>query len=152
MILACHSKHLFCPFHHALNAMTVKNRYPLPLISKLVSQLCGAKYFTKLKVCWGFNNVHIKPRDKWKAAFCINRDLFEPLMMFFRMTNSPTTFQTMMNKVFRTIIAKGIIVVYLDDILIFTKTEKEHEQAVWRVLEILAEHKLFLCLEKYEFH
>jgi len=57
-----------------------------------------------------------------------------------------------MNKVFQTIIAKGIIIVYLDDILIFTKMEEEHEQAVQRVLEILAEHKLFLCLEKYEFH
>jgi len=132
--------------------MTVKNRYPLSLISELVSQLCGAKYFTKLEVCWGFNNVHIKPRDKWKAAFCTNYSLFEPLMMFFGMTNSPTTFQTMMNKVFQTIIAKGIIIVYLDDILIFTKTEEEHEQAVQRVLEILAEHKLFLCLEKYKFH
>ena len=68
------------------------------------------------------------------------------------MTNSPATFQTMMNEVFWTVIAKGIVIVYLDDILIFTKTEEEHEQAVQRVLEILAEHKLFLCLEKYEFH
>ena len=68
------------------------------------------------------------------------------------MTNSPTTFQTIMNKVFRTVIAKGIVVVYLDDILIFTKTEEEHERAVRRVLEILAEHKLFLCLEKCEFY
>ena len=72
--------------------------------------------------------------------------------MFFGMTNSPTTFQTMMNKVFQTIIAKGIIVVSLDDILIFTKTEEEHERAIQRVLEILAEHKLFLRPEKYEFH
>ena len=73
-------------------------------------------------------------------------------MMFFGMANSPTTFQTMINKVFQTIIAKGIIVVYLDDILIFTKTEEEHEQAIQRVLEILAEHKLFLHPEKCEFH
>ena len=72
--------------------------------------------------------------------------------MFFGMTNSPATFQTMMNEVFQTIIAEGIIVVYLDNILIFTKTEEEHEQAVWRVLEILVEHKLFLHLEKCEFH
>jgi len=72
--------------------------------------------------------------------------------MFFRMTNSPATFQTMMNDVFRTIIAEGIVIVYLDDILIFTKTEEEHERAVWRVLEILTEHKLFLRLEKCEFH
>ena len=85
-------------------------------------------------------------------AFHINCGLFEPLVMFFGMTNSPTTFQTMINDIFRTLIAKGIVVVYLDDILIFMKTEEEHEQVVWRVLEILVEHKLFLCPEKCEFH
>jgi len=138
--------------YHVLNAVTVKNRYPLPLISELVSQLCRAKYFTKLDVRWGFNNVHIKPGDEWKAAFCTNCGLFEPLVMFFGMTNSPVTFQTMMNDIFRTLIAKGIVVVYLDDILIFTRTEEEHEQAVRKVLEVLAEHKLFLRPEKCEFH
>jgi len=138
--------------YHALNTVTVKNRYPLPLISELVSQLCRAKYFTKLDVRWGFNNVHIKPGDEWKAAFCTNCGLFEPLVMFFGMTNSPVTFQTMMNDIFRTLIAKGIVVVYLDDILIFTRTEEEHEQAVRKVLEVLAEHKLFLRPEKCEFH
>jgi len=136
----------------ALNAVTVKNRYPLSLISELVSQLHRAKYFTKLDVHWGFNNVRIKPGDEWKAVFRTNHGLFKPLVMFFRMTNSPATFQTMMNDVFRTVIAKGIVIVYLDDILIFTKTEEEHEQAVQRVLEILTEHKLFLHLEKCEFH
>jgi len=72
--------------------------------------------------------------------------------MFFGMTNSPAIFQTMMNDIFRTLIAEGIVVVYLDDILIFMETEEEHEQAVQRILEVLAEHKLFLCLEKCEFH
>jgi len=72
--------------------------------------------------------------------------------MFFGMTNSPATFQTIMNDVFRTVIAEGVIIVYLDDILIFTKIEEEYEQAVRRVLEILTEHKLFLCLEKCEFY
>jgi len=138
--------------YRALNAITVKNRYPLPLISELVSQLCGARYFTKLDVRWGFNNIRIKPGDEWKTAFHTNRSLFEPLVVFFRITNSPATFQTMMNDIFRTLIAKGIVVVYLDDILIFTKTEEEHERAVWRVLEVLMEHKLFLCPEKCEFH
>jgi len=136
----------------ALNAVTVKNKYPLPLISELVSQLRRAKYFTKLDVQWGFNNVHIKPRDKWKAAFHTNHGLFEPLMMFFGMTNSSATFQTMMNDIFRTLIAEGIVVVYLDDILIFTETKEEHEQAVQRVLEVLVEHKLFLRPEKCKFH
>jgi len=113
--------------YYALNAVTVKNKYPLPLISELISQLCGARYFTKLDVYWGFNNVRIKPGDEWKAVFCTNCSLFEPLMMFFGMTNSPFTFQTMMNNIFRTLIAKGIVVVYLDDILIFTRTEEKYE-------------------------
>ena len=78
--------------------------------------------------------------------------LFEPLVMFFGMTNSPAIFQTMMNDIFRTLIAEGIVVVYLDNILIFTRMEEEHERAVQRVLEVLAEHKLFLCPEKCEFH
>jgi len=138
--------------YHTLNVVTVKNRYPLSLISKLVSQLHGVRYFTKLDVHWGFNNVHIKPGDKWKAAFRTNHGLFAPLVMFFGMTNSSTTFQTMMNDIFRTLIAKGIVVVYLDDILIFTKTKEEYKRAVQRILEILAKHKLFLCPEKCEFH
>jgi len=135
----------------ALNSMTVKNKYPLPLISELVSQLCGARYFTKLDVRWGFNNVHIKPGDEWKAAFQTNRGLFEPLAMFFGMTNSPATFQTMMNDIFWDLIAKSIMVVYLDNILIFTRMEEEHAKAIRRVLEVLQEHKLFLHPEKCKF-
>jgi len=105
--------------------MTVKNKYPLPLISELVSQLHGARYFTKLDVRWGFNNVRIKPRDEWKVTFRTNRGLFEPLVMFFGITNSPTTFQTMMNDIFWDLIAEGIMAVYLDDILIFTRMEED---------------------------
>jgi len=72
--------------------------------------------------------------------------------MFFGMTNSPATFQTMMNDIFRNLMAEGIVVVYLDDILIFTKTEEEHAQVVRRVLQVLKENKLFLRLEKCEFY
>jgi len=74
--------------YRALNFMMIKNKYPLPLIFEPVSQLCGARYFTKLDIRWGFNNVHIKPRDEWKATFQTNRGLFKPLVMFFGMTNS----------------------------------------------------------------
>jgi len=123
--------------YRVLNFMTVKNKYPLLLISELVLQLCGAKYFTKLNVCWDFNNVHIKPGDEWKVTFQTNRGLFEPLVMFFEMTNSPATFQTMMNNIFRDLIAEGIMVVYLDDILIFTRTEEEHAKAIRQVLQVL---------------
>jgi len=138
--------------YRALNSMIVKNKYPLPLISELVSQFCEARYFTKLDIHWSFNNVHIKPRDEWKAAFRTNRGLFEPLVMFFEMTNSLATFQTMMNDIFQNLIAEGIVVVYLDDILIFTKMEEEHIQAVQQVLQVLKENKLFLCPEKCEFY
>ena len=78
----------------------VKDKYPLPLISELIFQLHGARYFAKLDVCWGFNNICIKPGDEWKVAFQTNQGLFEPLVMFFGMTNSPATFQTMMNDIF----------------------------------------------------
>jgi len=82
--------------YRALNSMTVKNKYPLPLISKLVSQLRGARYFTKLDVCWGFNNVRIKPRDEWKAAFRTNRGLFEPLVIV-RATGTPDSRRILSN-------------------------------------------------------
>jgi hypothetical protein len=137
--------------YQALNVITVKNKYPLPLISELVSQLHGAKYFTKLDVCWGFNNVRINPGDKWKAAFQTNCRLFEPLVMFFGLTNSPTTFQMMMNDIFHNLVSEGSVVVYLDDILIFTPTLKEHQEVVHQVMEIIQQHQLFLHPEKCEF-
>ena len=121
----------------ALNSMIVKNKYPLPLISELIFQFCGARYFTKLDVCWGFNNVCIKPSNKWKVAFRTNQGMFKPLVMFFGMTNSLATFQTMINNIFYDLIAEGIIVVYLDDILIFTRTEEEHTKAIRWVLQVL---------------
>jgi hypothetical protein len=137
--------------YRALNAITVKNRYPLPLISELVNKLRGAKYFTKLDVRWGFNKVRMKPGDEWKAAFRTNRGLFEPLVMFFGLTNSPATFQTMMNDIFQDLISEGVVVVYMDDILIFTETLEQHREVTRKVLEILRDYKLFLKPAKCEF-
>jgi hypothetical protein len=137
--------------YRMLNEMTVKNKYPLPLITELVNQLRGAKYFTKLDVRWGFNNVRIQEGDKWKAAFRMNRGLFELLVMFFGLTNSPATFQTMMNDIFTDMISEGVVVVYLDDILIFTKDLAEHRRITQWVLGRLAENELYLRPEKCEF-
>jgi hypothetical protein len=131
--------------------MTVKNKYPLPLISDLINQLCGAKYFTKLDVCWGYNNVWSKEGNEWKATFRTNPRLFEPLVMFFRLTNSPATFQTMMNEIFQDLIMEGVVCVYIDDILIFTRTLEEHRHISWLVMERLQKHKLYLRLDKCEF-
>ena len=97
--------------YRALNAVTMKNKYPLPLIPELIAKLRGARYFTKLDVRWGFNNVRIKEGDEWKAAFRTNRGLFEPLVMFFGLTNSPATFQMMMDKIFEELISEGVVVV-----------------------------------------
>ena len=129
----------------------MKNKYPLPLISKLINQLQGAWYFTKLDVCWGFNNVQMKDGDEWKAAFQTNRGLYELLIMFFGLTNSPATFQTMMDGIFEDLISKGVVVVYLDDILIFTKTLEEHRKVVCQVMEILQKNSLTLKPEKCKF-
>ena len=121
------------------------------LIPELITKLRRAKYFTKLDVRWGFNNVQIKEGDEWKATFQTNCGLFEPLVMFFGLTNSPATFQTMMDDIFEDLISEGVVVVYLDDILIFTETLEEHQKVTRRVLELLEKHKLYLRPDKCEF-
>jgi len=115
--------------YRVLNKITVKNHYPLPLISELVENLKGAKIFTKLDVRWGYWNVRIKEGDEWKVAFQTNRGLFELLVMTFGLTNAPATFQTMMNNIFGDLIMDGKICIYLDDILIFSREMSEH----WKI-------------------
>ena len=110
-----------CQDYHYLNEWTIKNAYPLPLISELMDKIQGAKYFTKLDICWGYNNIRIKDGDQWKAAFKTNRGLFKPTMMFFGMCNSPATFQSMMDATFKDLIDEGIIIIYMDDLFLFTK-------------------------------
>ncbi len=134
-----------------LNKMTIKNRYPLPLISELIDKLHGTKYFTKLDVRWGYNNVRIREGDEEKAAFHTDRGLFEPTVMFFGLTNSPTTFQWMMNDIFRDLIGEGKVMIYLNNILIFSKTLDKHQRIVKHVHQRLRENKLFLKAEKCKF-
>jgi Reverse transcriptase (RNA-dependent DNA polymerase) len=90
--------------YRKLNEMMIKNRYPLPLTHELIDRVKGSKYFTKLDICWGYNNVRIKDGDECKVAFKTNHGMFEPLVMFFGLNNSPATFQTMMNDIFRDLI------------------------------------------------
>jgi hypothetical protein len=141
----------FVQDYRALNAITQKNWYLLPLIDDLIHRLKDAHYFTKLDVHWGYNNVHIREGDKWKAIFRTNRGLFEPLVMYFGLTNSPATFQTMMNEIFQDLITEGIVPIYLNDILIFTNSLEEHRQIICLVLDHMREHKLYLWAEKCEF-
>ena len=108
--------------YRKLDEMTVKNRYPLPLIQELIDKLKQSRYFTKMDVRWGYNNIQIAEGDEWKAAFRTNRGLFEPTVMFSGLTNSPATFQTFMNHILRDEVIAGHVIVYLDDMLISLTT------------------------------
>jgi hypothetical protein len=112
--------------YRRLNDITVKNRYPLPLISEVIDKVKDYSYYSKLDIQWGYNNVRIKAGDEWKAAFKTNRGTFEPLVMFFRLTNSLATFQTMMNEIFFNKISEGWFLVYMDDLLIMAHSEQEN--------------------------
>ncbi|ESK81705.1 reverse transcriptase-rnase h-integrase [Moniliophthora roreri MCA 2997] len=137
--------------YRELNKGTVKNAYPLPLISELLDKLKGATVFTKLDLQNGYNNIWIKNGDQWKAAFKTNRGLFEPTVMFFGLSNSPATFQAFMNDILSDFIDEGWCVVYMDDILLFSKNQDEHRERTECLMCRLKKHDLFLKPEKCEF-
>jgi hypothetical protein len=139
--------------YRQLNKWTIPNKYPLPLIAELIHNLTGKHLFSKFDIRWGYNNVCIKKGDKWKAAFKTSAGLFEPTVMFFGLTNSPATFQTMMDDIFQEEIAQGWLRIYMDDAIIATENdEEEHTRRVNHFLEKLAKHDLFLKPEKCQFH
>ena len=138
-----------------INKWMVRNQYPLPLITTLIRELGGAMIYTKLDVQWGYNNVCIKAEDEHKAAFKTRRGLYEPTVMFFSLTNSPATFQAMMNVLYRDTIRKHesrgtTIRIYMDDIAIATKNLSLplHEAAVSNVLQVAKDNSLFFKLSK----
>jgi transposase InsO family protein len=137
--------------YRRVNEWTVKDAWPIPLISDVITRIKDAKVFSKFDVRWGFNNVRIKEGDEHKAAFITHRGTFEPTVMFFGLTNSPATFQRMMDTIFHDLIRAQKIIVYLDDILVFSKDLHEHRQIVTEVLRRMEEHKLFLKPEKCQF-
>jgi hypothetical protein len=129
----------------------VKNVYPLPLVSDLLDKLKGTNIFMKLAICWGYHNIRIKEGNKWKGAFKTNKGLFKPTVMFFGLCNSPATFQAMMNNIFRDMLNKGWLIIYMDDILIYLNNPEEHRKQTLHVLARLRENDLFLKVEKCKF-
>ena len=123
--------------YRALNAITVKNRYPIPRIANLIESLSKASIFTKINLRWGYNNIRIREGDEWKTAFITRRGLFEATVMYFGFSNAPATFQSMMNDILGDLIRIRLVMVYLDDILIFGTCLKEHRQLVKEVLKRL---------------
>jgi len=134
--------------YHSLNEQTVKNNYPLPLITDLINNIGSKKVFTKIDLRWGFNNVRIKEGDEWKRAFTTYVGSFEPTVMFFGMTNSPAMFQAMMNEILRDMINEGKVAVFVDNMLVRTETEEGYDEIVEEVLRRLEENDLYVKPEK----
>ena len=141
----------FCVDYRGLNDITVKNRYPLPLIRETLDRLSQAKYYTKLDIIAAFNRMRIKDGEEWKTAFRTRYGLFEYLVMPFGLHGAPATFQHFINDVLREHL-DIFVSAYIDDLLIYSKTLREHKRHVRQVLGKLREAGLQVDIEKCEFH
>ena len=139
-----------CVDYRGLNKITIKNRYPLPLIPEAIDRLHKAKVFTKLDLRSAFNLIRIKEGDEWKTAFRTRYGHFECLVMPFGLTNAPASMQHFVNDVFRDLL-DVFVVIYIDDILIFSENPDDHPKHVRQVLERLTANGLYVKAEKSEF-
>jgi len=139
-----------CIDYRELNQVTVKNKYLLPRIDDLFDQLAGATVFSKIDLRSGYHQLRIKQEDVPKTAFRTRYGHYEFLVLPFGLTNAPAYFMDLMNRVFRPFLDK-FVVVFIDDILIYSKSEKDHKEHLGIVLKTLAEHKLYAKLKKCEF-
>ncbi len=140
-----------CIDYTGLNDITVKNKYPLPLIDSAFSLLHNATVFTKLDLRNAYHLVRIREGDEWKTAFNTHMGHYEYLVMPFGLTNAPAVFQSLVNDVLRDLLDR-VVFVYLDNILIFSRSQEDHVNHVRDVLTQLLENKLFVKAEKCEFH
>ena len=136
--------------YRGLNKVTIRNRYALPLISSLLERIGGAKHFTKIDLRGAYNLVRIRPGDEWKTAFRTRYGHFEYTVMPFGLTNAPAVFQHMANDIFRDFL-DIFLIIYLDDLLIYSRTQAEHDIHVRKVLQRLREYGLYAKLEKCSF-
>ena len=140
-----------CIDYRGLNQITVKNKYPLPLLASAFEPVQGATVFTKLDLRNAYHLLRIRDGDEWKTAFKTPLGQFEYLVMPFGLTNAPACFQALVNDVLRDFL-NVFVFVYIDDILIYSKDLTEHKKHVRLVLQRLLENKLFVKAEKCEFH
>jgi hypothetical protein len=139
-----------CVDYRPLNAVTIKNKYPLPRIDVLFDQLVGAKVFSKIDLRSGYHQIKIRARDIPKTAFSTRYGLYEFLVMSFGLTNAPAYFMYLMNLVFMPELDK-FMVIFIDDILVYSKNEDEHTEHLHIVLQLLRDHRLYAKLSKCEF-
>jgi hypothetical protein len=142
--------HRMCVDYRSLNEVTIKNKYPLPRIDDLFDQLRGARVFSKIDLHSGYHQLKIQNSDIPKTTFTMRYGLYEYTVMSFGLTNAPAYFMYMMNKVFMEYLDK-FVVVFIDDILVFSKTQDEHAKHLRLVLQKLREHKLYAKRSKCEF-
>ncbi|KAK9153378.1 hypothetical protein Sjap_000858 [Stephania japonica] len=139
-----------CIDYRKLNQVTIRNRYPLPRIDDLFDQLAGAKFFSKIDLRSGYHQLRIRESDIEKTAFSTRYGLFEFTVMPFRVTNAPAIFVDLMHRVLRPFLDRYVIV-FIDDILIYSKTREEHERHLRDVLMTLREHRLYAKFSKCAF-
>jgi len=139
-----------CVDYRAFNKVTVKNRYPLLRIDDLFDRLSGAKVFSRIDLCLGYYQIQIAEGDEEKTICCTRYGSYEFVVMPFGLTNAPTTFCTFMNDIFWEWLG-DFVVVYIDDILIYSASLEEHAEHLWKVFQRLKENKLYAKLEKCEF-
>lgn len=126
----------YCVDYRHLNAVTVKNKHPMPIVDELIDELGGAQWFSKLDFRAGYHQIRIDPVDTHKTAFKTHEGLYEFLVMPFGLTNAPATFQSIMNLIFRHLLRRGVLV-FMDDILVYSRTLKEHLELLSEVFTIL---------------
>ena len=139
-----------CVDYRGLNAVTIKNRYPLPHIDELLDRLHGAQYFTKIDLQSGYYQVRMAKEDIDKTAFRCRYAHYHFLVMPFGLTNAPPTFMAMMNEYFLPYL-DNFVIIFLDDILIYSKTLDDHLKHVSLILQLLRKHKLFAKISKCAF-
>jgi hypothetical protein len=139
-----------CVNYQTLNKITVTNRYPLPRIDDLLDQLKNVVYFTKLDLRSGYHQIRVAEQDAWNTAFKTKQGLFEWLVFPFGLCNALTTFLRVMNDVFKPFL-DDFVIVYLDQIVVFSETWDEHARHVKKVLDTLQREKLYVKMSKFEF-